>query len=268
MDGNALMMKGLPFPRTESGRASLLPTPPWHYSGDLLTVEYRTDPRNVRAVLPPDVSLVNDDEDPGAVAFIWADWQSCGADGAELLDPVRSQYKEAFVVVRCRYEGHLYSRCVFIWVDKDFALVRGYLQGYPKKIGSIHQTRPVSVGSAGPRLEPGGLFGMTLAANDRRLATATVRLEGPSSSNGFVNGHPMLHHRWFPKIELNGEDSLSEVVTMSGVNVELGPGFAGTATLELFEAPSEELARLAPLEILGGYFRSVGTTFAGGRTLH
>jgi hypothetical protein len=109
---------------------------------------------------------------------------------------------------------------------------------------------------------------MTLAANDRRLATATVRLEGPSSSNGFVNGHPMLHHRWFPKIELNGEDSLSEVVTMSGVNVELGPGFAGTATLELFEAPSEELARLAPLEILGGYFRSVGTTFAGGRTLH
>ncbi len=79
---------------------------PWHYSGDLLTVEYRTDPaeRSARVLARPDVELAHDDEDPGAVAFIWADWQSCGDDGAELLDPVRSQYKEAFVVVRCRYK--------------------------------------------------------------------------------------------------------------------------------------------------------------------
>jgi hypothetical protein len=41
----------------------------------------------------------------------------------------------------------------------------------------------------------------------------------------------------------------------------------GSASLELFESPTEELARLAPREIIGGYFRSVGTTFAGGTTL-
>jgi hypothetical protein len=218
-------------------------------------------------LLPEDVSLAHDDEDPGAVAFIWADWQSCGADGAELLDPVRSQYREAFVVVRCRWRNTLYSRCLFIWVDKDFSLVRGYIQGYPKKIGSIHQTRPVTVGKAGPRLAPGGQFGMTLAAGDRRLAQATVTLDGPASSNGFVNAHPMVHHRWFPRIELNGEASMDEVVTMSGVDVELGPVYAGAATLELFDSPTEELTSLAPIEMIGGYFRSVGTTFAGGTTL-
>jgi len=261
-------MRGLPFPRTTSGRASILPPAPWHYSGDLLTVEYRTDPANVRALLPPDVQLAHDDEDPGAVAFIWADWQSCGDDRSELLDPVRSQYKEAFVVVRCRYQDQLYSRCVFIWVDKDFALVRGYLQGYPKKLGSIHQTRPITVGSAGPRLAPGGQFAMTLAAGDRRLANATVTLRGEAKTGGFVNGHAMLHHRWFPGIELDGRDSLAEVVTMSGINVELGPVYAGDATLEVFDSPTEELTLLAPQEILGGYFRTVGTTFAGGRTLH
>ncbi|HEY5438684.1 MAG TPA: acetoacetate decarboxylase family protein [Acidimicrobiales bacterium] len=258
---------GLPFPRTASGDASILPPAPWHYSGDLLTVEYRTDPANVRAVLPPDVELAHDDEDPGAVAFMWADWQSCGDDREELLDPVRSQYKESFVVVRCRYAGQLYSRCVFIWVDKDFALVRGYVQGYPKKLGSIHQTRPITVGSAGPRLEAGGKFGMTLAAADRRLANATVTLRELAASNGFVNGHAMLHHRWFPRIELDGTDSLDEVVTMSGVNLDLGPVWTGDATLELLDSPTEELTRLAPREIIGGYFRSVGTTFAGGTTL-
>ncbi|HEY5121042.1 MAG TPA: acetoacetate decarboxylase family protein [Acidimicrobiales bacterium] len=262
-----MSMRGLPFPRTASGRASLLPPLPWHYVGDLLTVEYRTDPSAIANLLPDGVSLAHDDEDPGAVAFIWADWQSCGDDGTELLDPVRSQYKEAFVVVRCRYGGELYSRCVFIWVDKDYALVRGYLQGYPKKLGSIHQTRPVTLGKAGPRLETGGVFGMTLAASDRRLAQATVTLSGPSPTNGFVNGHAMLHHRWFPGIELDGRDSVAEVVTMSGTNVELSPAYAGTATLELFDSPSEELLSIAPREILGGYFRSVATTFAGGRTL-
>ena len=258
---------GMPFPRTASGQASLLPPPPWHYSGDLLTVEFRTNPNNIRSLLPSDVGLANENEDPGAVAFIWADWQVCSDDGAELLDPVRAQYKEAFVVVRCRFQGVLYSRCVFIWVDKDFSMLRGHLQGYPKKLGSIHQTRPVTVGLAGPRLAAGGKFGMTLAASDRRWANATVTLEGPSDTNGFVNGHPMLHHRWFPAIELNGSDSLNEVVTMSGVNVELGPVWRGSATLELYSAPTEELDNFEPLEIIGGYFRSVGTTFAGGRTL-
>lgn len=204
-----MTLRGVPFPRTESGRASLLPPVPWHYSGDLLTVEYRTDPSAVARLLPEGVTLANDDEDPGAVAFIWADWQSCGEDGAELLDPVRSQYREAYVVVRCRHRGQLYSRCVFIWVDTDFALVRGHLQGYPKKLGSIHQTRPVAVGRAGPRLGAGARFGMTLAASDRRLAEATVTLEGPATAAGFVNAHPMLHHRWFPAVELDGRDSLA-----------------------------------------------------------
>ena len=54
---------------------------------------------------------------------------------------------------------------------------------------------------------------------------------------------------------------------MSGVNVELGPVWGGAATLDVFDAPTEELALLAPQEIIGGYFRSVGTTFVGGTTL-
>jgi acetoacetate decarboxylase len=191
---------------------------PWHYSGDLLTVEYRTDPGAIRSLLPDGVTLAHDDEDPGAVAFIWADWQSCGADGAELLDPIRSQYREAFVVVRCRYREELYSRCLFIWVDKDFALVRGHLQGYPKKMGSIHQTRPITRGqSRTPPRSRGGLRhdprGQRSPPRPGNGHAGAARRE----TSGFVNGHAMLHHRWFPGIELDGRDSLAEVVTMSGV---------------------------------------------------
>jgi acetoacetate decarboxylase len=228
MDTNDLL--GFWYPRTATGRSSLLPPPPWHYSGDLLTVEYRTDPSRVAELLPDPLRLAPDD--PGAVALIWADWQSCGDDGAELLDPVRAQY-----------------------------------QGYPKKLGSIHLTRPHPFGRAAPRIAPGGRFAGTLAAADRRLAQAVVTLRSQSPSNGFVNAHPMAHHRWVPSIEKGAPDALDELVLSASASVEAGPAWCGDAFLELFDSPVEELARLSVLEILGGYYRQVGVTWDGGKVL-
>jgi len=170
-------VRGFFYPRTATGRASLLPAPPWHYSGDLLTVEYRTDPARVAELLP--APLEPAPEDPGAVALIWADWQSCGDDAAELLDPVRAQYRECLAVVRCSFERQIYSRCVYIWVDSDFALARGLYQGYPKKLGAIHQTRPHPLGRAAPRIEPGEASSGFVEPITWRAATTA---EGPSST--------------------------------------------------------------------------------------
>ncbi|MCE7002844.1 acetoacetate decarboxylase family protein [Kibdelosporangium philippinense] len=257
------MTSGFFYPKTATGASSLIPSPPWHYSGDLLTVEYRTNPDRVRELLPEPLELA--EEDPGAVALIWADWQSCSDSRDELLDPVRSQYKEAFVVVRCRYQGTTYSRCVYIWVDKDFAIARGIHQGYPKKFGSIHLTRPHPYGPA-PKLEAGARFGATLAAADRRLAQAVITLKEPSDTNGFVNGHPMAHHRQLPSIAGDGQ-ALNEVIESGAKSFEAGPAWRAQAELELFEAPTEELARLTVDEPIAAYFRQVGVVWDGGKVL-
>jgi hypothetical protein len=206
-------------------------------------------------------------EDPGAVAVVWANWQSCSDTFEELLDPVRSQYMEAFVVVRCHYRGETFSRCVYIWVDADFAMVRGHHQGYPKKLGQLHLTRPVTVGRAGPRLEPGGRFGATCSASGRRLIEATFTITGTVERAGFVNSHPMIHHRFMPAIERDGGDSLHELVTMRGYDTELGPCYGGEATIALVDSPVEELTRLRPIEMIGGHRREVGTSWNGGTTL-
>jgi acetoacetate decarboxylase len=258
-------VRGFFYPRTATGRSSLIPDPPWFYSGDLLTVEYRTDPARVAELLPPPLTLA--DDDPGAVAMIWADWQSCSTDRAELLDPVRAQYKEAFVVVRCAYEGRTYSRCVYIWVDKDFAIARGIHQGYPKKFGSMSQTRPHAFPQAAPAIGPGGMFGATLAAADRRLAEAVVTLREPSPHNGFVNAHPMAHHRVLAGIERGTGDAFAQLIASGAAQVEAGPAWAGDAELRLFEAPTEELAALKVREVIGGYFRQVGVVWDGGSVL-
>lgn len=255
---------GFFYPRTATGAASIIPSPPWFYSGDLLTVEYRTDPANIEALLPAPLSLAP--EDPGAVALIWADWQSCSSSREELLDPVRSQYKEAFVVVRCAFEGVTYSRCVYIWVDKDFAIARGIHQGYPKKLGTMWQTRPHPFTQAAAHIGPGGTFGATLAAGDRRLAEAVVTLREESPHNGFVNGHPMAHHRVVPGIDGQG-DAYTELISSGAASVEAGPAWSGDAELRLFDSPTEELASLTVDEVIGGYYRQVGVVWDGGKTL-
>ncbi len=253
------------YPRTPTGAGSILPGPPWHYSGEMLTVEFRTDPVNVAELLPAPLELA--DVDPGAVAIIWADWQSCSNSFEELLDPARAQYKEAFVVIRCQYQGEVYSRAPYIWVDKDFAMARGHLQGYPKKMSEIWMTRPVTHGRAGPRLEPGGRFGATLSTWGRRIAEARFTITGTADSAGFVNGHPMLHSRQMPAIEMDGRDSLDELVTMRGFDHDVGPVYSGDAELVLPDNPTEELTRLQPFEIIGGYYRQVGTSMGPGTTV-
>ncbi|MGD2060459.1 MAG: acetoacetate decarboxylase family protein [Acidimicrobiia bacterium] len=258
-------MAGFLFPRTPSGRSSLIPPPPWHYSGEMITIEYRTDPARIAELLPAGATL--SEEDPGAVALIWADWQSCGDDFAELVDPVHSQYKECFSVIRCVWQGETWSRCPFIWVDKDFAMVRGYHQGYPKKLGEIWMTRPVTVGKAGPRLEGGGRFGATLSAAGRLLAAARIELTEPIGSPGFVNAHPMLHDRYWPKIESDGGTSMDELVTMRGYDGEIADVWAANASLEILESPRDELALLSPTEIIGGFYHRVGVSWKGGKTL-
>ena len=259
------MSSGFWFPRTPAGRASLVPAPPWYYSGEMLTIEYLAAPGAIAPLLPPPLRPVEDR--PDAVAAIWAEWQCCSASGEELLDPVRAQYRECLLVARCRFRDRDWSRCLFIWVDSDASLVRGHFQGYPKKLGEIRMTRPALIGRAGPRLAAGGRFGATVAAGARRLMEAEFEITGEASAAGFVNAHPMLHHRFLPRIEADGKDSLQEVVAVASEDVELGTAWTGSAALRIFPSPTEEIEALAPRKMLGGFWRRVGFTFRGGRTL-
>ena len=85
--------------------------------------------------------------------------------------------------------------------------------GIPKKLGSAFVTRPYNRGSAAPRIAKDGAFGASLAAYDHRLATARVTLREPAPSNGFVNGHKMLHHRVMPSIVPGAGMSLNQLAT-------------------------------------------------------
>jgi acetoacetate decarboxylase len=246
-------VKGYSSPRSPEGRASLVPYPPWHYVGDFLVLEFWADPDAAAAVLPDGLEP---HPDQGRCAAIFADWQSLSEGGDELVDPSRSQYREFFVVANGLLEGEEVTYCPYIWVDRDFALARGWIQGFPKKLGSVWITRSFGLDvAADPGLRKGAVYGGTCAAYDRRLAEGAVALERVSADGPTHNGPPLVNVRHFPRLEAGRHDdpAVHELVRASSRDRAISEIWEGTATLELHEAPGEELAALAPVRMGKGF---------------
>jgi enduracididine biosynthesis enzyme MppR len=253
---------GYSLPMSPTGRSSLVSPPPWYFSGEVLFVDYIADPDAVRRFLP---LPLREGEIDGRAAAIFGDWQSCSDGGTELLDPVRAQHREFCVVVACTWKGKPVARCPLCWVDTDFSLVRGLIQGYPKKLGSIVMTRSFGIGRAGAACEPGVAFAGTLAAGHQRLAEARVTLAKPDDPPALMLS-PLIHTRYFPAWD-PGSPAVEELVTGGSSDQSFANVWSGDAKLTLFESPSEDVALLAPVEILGGYRFSFAETLTGGRLL-
>jgi hypothetical protein len=161
-------------PHTAAGTSALVAPPPWHYAGWLLNVAFEFHASAASSLVP---AIAGRPLGTGCVHF--ADWQAT-TDGSELLDPIRAQYRETIVVLDVlRPDGRRSGYCPAIWVDQDVSLLRGLLQGWPKKIGSTWLTRslPLAHPAAAP-LQAGTQLGASLAVKDRRLIEAQARLSG------------------------------------------------------------------------------------------
>src|SRR5574342_539388 len=122
------MLRGYSLPQTPGGSSSLAAPPPWHYAGNCLAIEFEADQGAVASLLPAPLEFAH-----SACCTYFIEWQFATDDGEEILDPVRSQYKETIFLVGSRYRGEEIAYCPFIWVDQDVSLMRGLIQGWPKQ---------------------------------------------------------------------------------------------------------------------------------------
>jgi len=58
--GTRKMLKGFTAPRSPLGAAALVPSPPWHFAGDVLAVEFWNDPDLSVDTLPTGIELIRD----------------------------------------------------------------------------------------------------------------------------------------------------------------------------------------------------------------
>ncbi len=234
------MLHGFTPPFTPRGLASLVPPPPWHYAGWLLNVEFECDQARAAGFVPASLGAATG---RGTVHF--SDWQAT-TDGSELLDPIQSQYRETIVVLElARPDGTLANFCPLIYVDQDVSMLRGQIQGWPKKMGSTWLTRslPLDHPAAAP-LREGTRLGATLAVKDRRLVEARLELTGqPGEALGFV-ARPTYGTVAFP--DLTRPERAPELRHVrSVVTGRVGDAWhEARAELAFLETPREELADL------------------------
>ncbi|MDB1088328.1 enduracididine biosynthesis enzyme MppR [Streptomyces sp. ACA25] len=255
---------GYSLPLSPSGGASMITPPPWHFSGEVVMVEYRADPAAAAAFLPQGLSA---GPDPGAAAAVFAEWQWCSESGAELDDPARNGFAEFLILLGCSHNGRPMARSPFVWVDQAVPMVRGWVQGMPKQFGSIHQSRPVTVGRAGPRLAPGGRFAGNLSVFGRRAAEARVELTTTTDTPPTLHDVPLAHTLSFPDWTGSGDRTDRLVASRVG-DVEFSEIWKGTAELDLFDVLGPDFASLAPVETGDGYVFSYAETLHGGYSLH
>jgi len=252
------MLRGFAPPYTPSGRSSLFPAPPWHYAGQVMSLAFQIDREAGQSFLPDGFGAAM-----GSAACHFCEWQ-CTTDGSELLDPIYAQYKEFFVVIEADRGDSRAFYCPFIYVDQDLSMVRGWLQGWPKKIGSVWMTRSYDLDHpAAAPIREGTSFGASLSVKDRRLAEATITL-----SNGGAERIGFLAAPTFgliPSPTLIGKPNAGgKTLARAAVGLTTrGPTYGATGILRFFESPRDELSALRPRSVTTASLSTFALTVTG-----
>jgi acetoacetate decarboxylase len=256
-----MTLHGWSLPLSPDGRASLVPPPPWHFSGDVIAIDYRGDPAAMAAVVPSPMTAAGD----GSATFVFIEWSSSADNDPRIgADPARGQYREAYVVVPATLDGAKVARVPYIWVDNDLSFARGHIQGFPKKLGTIAMTKAVRIGKGGPKIEPGATFTGHVASVGRQLARGSVTLDEPAPDGVVPQAMrlPIWHTRLVPDLA-GGAPLVHDLARNKLADFEIADVWNGRGELTLFESDFEELAALRPIEITGGFRCSIAFTITG-----
>ncbi len=221
--------------------------PPGRFAdGEVLTVQYRSDPAAIRALLPEPLVPTND-----TVMVQVARWGDVGGLG-------RDTY-EANVMVGARLGDLTGSYSPYFWVTSDRAMAGGReLHGQPKRLGTV-------------KLEHrGDLVVGTVANNGIEIFTGTLPYKGARSSfedlcrrvNLVTNINLKILH------EIDGRTALRQLTARDLTDIEVRGCWTGPSTAEVRPNATSPLYRLPVLAYLEGFYWQTEFTLVGGRVIH
>ena len=262
------MLSGFTPPYTRSGRSSLVPAPPWHYAGQVMSLAFEIDREAGQSLLPDGFGAAT-----GSAACHFCEWQWT-TDGSELLDPIYAQYKEFIVLIEADRGDARAFYCPLIYVDQDLSMVRGWLQGLPKKVGSVWMTRSYDLDHpAAAPVRAGTRFGASLSVKDRRLVEATLTLGGAAASGEAASGAAAepIGFLALPMFGLVGSPTLigrpgagEKTLVRAAVEQTMrGRAYGATGALRFFESPRDELSALQPRSVTAASLSTFALTVVG-----
>jgi acetoacetate decarboxylase len=226
---------------------------------------FRADPEKVKEFIPPPLDL---GPEPGLGIVWFVEWVSVSESNPDLafLNPERSVYKECIIMVQCSFKGEPGYLVPYIWVDNDFTLMRGFIQGFPKRLARIYFTKLHELNPKIGGKRAGAKVKGICEAHGERLVEGSLVFKGHADPSELprVRFYLMRH---FPSIEDSSKTVAHEIASSVG-EINVADVWKGEAKITFFPSELEELAVLAPVEVLGGFYHGTGLTIHGGKVLH
>jgi hypothetical protein len=166
-----------------------------------------------------------------------------------------------------RPDGAAANFCPLIYVDQDISMVRGLLQGWPKKLGSTWVTRslPLEHPAAAP-LRAGTRLGASLTVKDRRLAEARLTLTGKAGDPIGFAARPTWGTVGWPDLTRPGAPPACRYLKPVVSSRVGGDWQDATAELVFHETPREELADFGLGRVTRASAGWLGITITGAAT--
>lgn len=257
---------GQSWPRTASGRSSLVEPLPHHISCDALHVTFRADPDRVAHFLPPGLTPLETGE--GWVMVAEMAKASAADPGQIWRDPARSSYNECVLGFYCRFGEKIGRYSALVWVDRDWSLGMGAIFGWGKRLGAIDRSRRQLSNPlfASEDYDLGG----AVSRYGHRVLSLSIAFPGGGTPIEALPGHGgstfLYRYVASPSPEV---DEVEQLFELSFTNVRMRNIVAGKGSLTFGTAPDEELDVLGEVEVTGGFAYERGwTTDRTARLLH
>ena len=230
---------------------------PDRYTGRVLYVSFRTE-TDLSAWVPEPL-IVSDPH----VGFLKIYELKRRPETGPAPAPNFSQYREVCVTVLAGPAGEEARHYnLFMWVDRDWALYKAREAfGWPKKLADIHLTATYP-GDGRYDLDDGtNNFAADMSRWGYQIMAVRAQLNPDAQAQPTPPFNGFYTVRRLPGPV--GGEPISEVLVIETRDGWFRGGTYGTAEIEFFNAPDEELAALGPAEVTGCVLRDVGWVLPG-----
>jgi hypothetical protein len=238
-----------PFGRTRKLSYSMEPD---RYTGRVLYVTFRTDV-DLSEWLPAPLQMTDPHD-----GFLKIYELKRRPEHGPPLPPNFSQYREVCVTVLAGPPGEPARHYnLFMWVDRDWAMYKAReALGWPKKLADIHLTTTYPGADRYDIDEGTTAFSVDMSRWGYRIASVRAHLDptAPPQPTPPFNGFYTVRHLPAPI----GGEAIRELLVIETRDGWFRGGTFGTATIEFFDAPDEELGALGTPTVTGCVLREAG----------
>ena len=218
--------------------------PPFEYrEAKQLTVEFQTDPRALRKLVPPPLTPNKD-----AKIFV---------SSAEFLCSGFGRYREAHVFTHATFKRRLVNFSIYLVLDSDVAIGAGReIWGFPKKLGRLTLDMKDDVVST--TVERGGCT----------IIDASVHLAELGTEEDLGGTPEWIAHRFIPNVSLSAPPDIDQLTSTTLANVVTHDVYKGAATLAFGSSPADRLEVIPIDQVTGGFYFEYQFTLGDGEVVH